>query len=104
MYDAARARGIPPAALTDITDVLLYNPEGSLTETSVYNIAFYRNRKWVTPKANSGCLPGVMRRWLLEQGRIKEMKEPLTKDDLQVDECVLIFNGVRGCRLGRIAD
>jgi 4-amino-4-deoxychorismate lyase len=45
-----------------------------------------------------------MKRWLLEQGRIKEDEEGvLTKDSIQPGEWVLVTNGVIGCRLGRIA-
>lgn len=57
----------------------------------------------MTPPESSGCLPGVLRRWLLEQGRIKEAREGvLTRDSVVDGECVLLMNGVRGCELGRI--
>lgn len=44
-----------------------------------------------------------MRRWLLEKGRVTEaVQRELTRDDLVEGEYVLTFNGVEGCRLGRI--
>jgi len=33
----------------------------------VRNVTFFRHGRWVTPHDSTGCLPGVMRRWLLEQ-------------------------------------
>ncbi|PCH34160.1 hypothetical protein WOLCODRAFT_113269 [Wolfiporia cocos MD-104 SS10] len=106
-YTAARARmSIPPLPAPSNADVLLYNPSGEITETSIRNVAFWRRAppQWVTPHAEVGCLPGVMRRWLLEQGRIVEAQVgELVKDDLVEGEYILTFNGVEGCRIGRIA-
>jgi 4-amino-4-deoxychorismate lyase len=45
-----------------------------------------------------------MRRWLLENGRIQEAEDGLLNKDMVKDgDWVLLFNGVRGCRLGRIS-
>ena len=85
------------------SDVILYNDKGFIMETTIFNVAFYRSSKWVTPSANSGCLPGVMRRWLLQNHRISEDETGcLTKDSIQLGEWVLLFNGVQGCRLGKV--
>ncbi|KAL0068532.1 Aminodeoxychorismate lyase [Marasmius tenuissimus] len=98
-YDAARARaGLQSYA--DPIDVLLYNEEGMITETSITNVAFYRGGGWVTPVSRTGCLEGVMRTWLLERGRIKE--DVVTKESVEDGEEVLVFNGVAGCRRARI--
>lgn len=103
VYNDARARiGLPPGPLAE-SDVLLYNPDNLITETSIFNVAFYRSSFWITPATTTGCLPGVFRRWLLEQGRIREADQhSLTKDSIKDGECVLLFNGAQGCRLGRI--
>jgi branched-subunit amino acid aminotransferase/4-amino-4-deoxychorismate lyase len=69
-------------------------------ETTIFNAAFYRDSQWVTPATTSGCLGGVMRRWLLENGRIRE--EILRKNAISEGEWVLLFNGVQGCRIGRL--
>ncbi|KAJ7459184.1 aminotransferase [Mycena galericulata] len=104
VYNAARARvGLPPLP-TDDADVILYNPQLHVTESSVSNVAFYHADVWVTPPLASGCLPGVLRRWLLQHKRIREAAEgELTKAQLLPGDWVLLFNSVRGCRLGRIA-
>jgi len=107
IYNDARLRAGLLLALDplNLTDVLMYNSEDCITESSIFNVAFYRSPCWMTPSTSTGCLPGVLRRWLLEQGRIHEDKDnQLTKDSIQQGDWVLLFNGVQGCRLGRIAN
>ncbi|KAJ7751214.1 aminotransferase [Mycena maculata] len=105
VYDAARARvRLPPIPSHD-ADVILYNPQLHITESSVSNVAFYRSDVWITPPLASGCLPGVLRRWLLQHKRIREAAEgEITKDQMQPGDWVLLFNSVHGCRLGQIHD
>ncbi|KAI0363147.1 hypothetical protein BV20DRAFT_975993 [Pilatotrama ljubarskyi] len=105
-YNSARDRfNIPPPPTSSQDEVLLYNEKGDIMETSIRNIAFIRRSPpcWVTPSTSSGCLPGVMRRFLLEQGRIAECTEgELTRESIFDGEYVLTFNGVEGCRFGQI--
>ncbi|TBU54922.1 aminotransferase [Dichomitus squalens] len=105
-YNAARSRfGIPPPPSPSSDEVLLFNENDDITETSIRNVAFARRSplRWVTPASSTGCLPGVVRRWLLEHGRIVEANESeLQKDGIVKGEYVLTFNGVEGCRLGQI--
>ncbi|OSD06219.1 hypothetical protein PYCCODRAFT_1475053 [Trametes coccinea BRFM310] len=105
-YTAARNRfSIPPPPTSSLDDVLLYNDDGEITETSIRNVAFARGLppRWLTPPAPTGCLPGVMRRWLLEQGRIVEAgRGELVRDTVVDGEYVLTFNGLEGCRIGRL--
>ncbi|KAJ7170144.1 aminotransferase class IV-domain-containing protein [Mycena filopes] len=104
-YTAARSRvGLPALSTPDI-DVLLFNPAGHITESSVANVAFYHADTWLTPPLATGCLPGVLRRWLLQHKRIREANphEITTKGDCRPGHWVLVFNSVYGCRLGRIA-
>jgi len=102
LYDQARIRvAIPPLSPTE--DVLLFNETNLVMETSIFNVAFHRSSVWLTPAASTGCLPGVLRRWLLTQGRIcEDIEHILTKDGLRDGEWILLFNGVQGCRLGRV--
>ncbi|KAF8971742.1 aminotransferase [Flammula alnicola] len=78
IYEHAKARNERPPPNEAIEDppapaagwdVLLYNRDGEIMETSIFNVAFYRDSEWLTPSSNSGCLPGVMRKWLLDNGR-----------------------------------
>jgi 4-amino-4-deoxychorismate lyase len=106
VYDHARTRNekrLQPGSNWGGSDVLLYNDNGCIMEAIIFNVAFYRSSKWVTPSTNSGCLPGVMRRWLLHNHQISEDESRcLTKDSIQPGEWVLLFNGVQGCRLGKV--
>lgn len=81
---------------------------GIVMETTVRNVAFFRGRKWVTPADGSGCLTGVMRRWLVDSGRIVVDEEDarrkvLWKEKVQDGEMVLVFNAVEGCRLAVVS-
>jgi len=102
-YDLARVRvGIPAAGVEPGTpkDVVLYRPDGQVMETSNRNIAFWREGRWVTPPLQVGCLPGVARRVLVEEGKIVEGETLIT--DLKVGDILLLFNAVEGARLGKI--
>lgn len=102
-YDLAKQRNETILKAGIDSDILLYNQHGEIMETTIFNIAFYRDSKWVTPGLSSGCLPGVMRRWLLEKGRIQDdVNQVLTTETIHDDEWVLMFNGVQGCRLGKL--
>lgn len=109
-YDGARVRvGLQPLGSLDPPandapdDVILYNTRNVVTESSVGNVAFYRNGRWVTPPLAAGCISGVLRRWLIEQHRIFEaVEDELTVNNIKDDDWVLVSNGVVGCKLGRI--
>lgn len=106
-YDAARARAsIPPpsSSISSLspTEILLYTPGPSpsalISEGSLRNVAFYRDNHWTTPPLSTGCLPGTVRRWLVESGRVVE--GPVLRDEVRVGEWVMLCNGVEGCVLG----
>ena len=106
VYDHARTRNekrLQEGSDWSGSDILLYNDNGCIMETTIFNVAFYRSSKWVTPSTNSGCLPGVMRRWLLQSHRIYEDRSScFTRNSIQPGEWVLLFNGVQGCKLGKV--
>ena len=104
-YDAARNRTnlAPLQFATTAEEVLLYNPEGEITESSVSNVALWRDGKWSTPPLQAGCLNGTVRQWLIEHGLVCEAeKAELIKDSLKLGEWILLFNAVSGCRLGKV--
>lgn len=74
-------------------DVLLVNLDGEVTESTIANVIVRIDGAWVTPPLASGCLPGVMRRVLLETGEITEASV-LVSDLDRVEELALI-NSVR---------
>jgi len=88
VYDQARA-GLPPD-----TDAILFNERGEITETTIANIAVFRDGKWITPRLDCGLLPGTMRAQLLEEGKLAEGIIPAT--ELVHGERIRFFNAVRG--------
>lgn len=95
LYDEARARvgcahvSVPPPSTTAVApaaaavspaappgpfDVLLVNAHGELTEAGIANVALDTayGRPWSTPPLSCGLVDGVMRRELLDCGRIVE--------------------------------
>jgi len=102
-YNLARARvGIPAVGVEPGTpkDVMLYRSGGQVMETSIRTIAFWREGRWVTPPLQVGCLPGVARRLLVEEGKIVEGE--IFAVDLKIGEILLLFNAVEGARLGKL--
>lgn len=96
VYDAAR-RSRP-----DGDDVLLWNPRGEVTESTVANVAVRLEGRLFTPPVTCGLLPGTLRAELLACGRLTE--RVITLEDLQRCQGVYLFNSVRGWRRAVIGD
>lgn len=78
------------------TEVLSFNGDGEVTETNLSNLIARFGDRWLTPPVSSGCLPGVYRESMLEQGVIEE--SPLTREDLASADEIAVTNAVRGWR------
>lgn len=74
-------------------DALLMNEQGRLVEGSRSNLAVVLGDRVVTPPESDGCVPGTVRRRLLEQGVIEERS--LVPEDLFAGE-VLLMNSLIG--------
>lgn len=98
-YNDARERaGIKDRK--ELKDVLLYNEHGEITESSVANVAFWRDGIWTSPPDASGGLRGTMRRYLIERGLVRE--GVIRRDDVRVGEWVLLTNGWSVTLLGKV--
>ncbi len=75
-------------------EALLANQHGRLAEGARSNLALVLEGRAVTPPAADGCLPGTVRRRLLEQGLLAERS--LTPADLAEAEEVLLLNSLVG--------
>ncbi|KAI8333440.1 aminotransferase [Chlamydoabsidia padenii] len=96
MYNAARER------VTGVFDVVLWNKDHQVTETSIANLAIGTRTSegrytWKTPSLDCGLLSGVFRQHLLDLGNMVESK--ITTDDLILaqknDDLIVCFNSVR---------
>jgi para-aminobenzoate synthetase/4-amino-4-deoxychorismate lyase len=90
MYDKARA------GMNDNEDVILWNAQGHVTETSRANIVIHSNGKLYTPPVSSGLLPGTLRAELIRKGVIHE--RIITRDDMQNAESIFVINALRKWR------
>ena len=82
-------------------DVILVNKRGEPTESTVANLAVRLDGKWWTPPVETGCLPGVERARLVEQGRLVE--RTITLDELYVADAVALVSSLRGWRAATLA-
>ncbi|KAH7105174.1 aminotransferase [Auriculariales sp. MPI-PUGE-AT-0066] len=99
-YSEARAR----AGIVDFNDrkeVILFNEDGEVAECTLCNVFFWRDGVWVTPTEASGCLPGLARRWMVEQGGAVEAV--IQRDEVRHGELVLLSNALYMLQVGRVS-
>ncbi len=77
-----------------VWDTLLWNERGELTEFLRANLVLDIDGERLTPAAECGLLPGVLRAQLIDEGRIREAI--LTRADLQRATKVWWVNSLRG--------
>ncbi len=99
---ALYAQAFARAAELGYDDVLFLNERGEVTEGAISNIFIEKDGRMFTPPIQSGVLPGVYRRYLLET-RPNAEERVLTLDDLRNADAVFICNAVRGLRRVEIA-
>ena len=80
----------------DADDVVLVNERGEPTETTIANLLARIGGRWWTPPVEVGCLPGVERGRLVEEGAIGE--RVLTLGELVSAEEVAVVSSLRGWR------
>ena len=80
----------------DVDDVILWNEQQQITETTINNIIIKSGERLYTPPIECGVLGGTHRAWLLDRGEVQE--KILTVDDLQQCDEILIVNSVQGIR------
>lgn len=81
------------AAQPDCDDVILWEPHGNVTETTLGNLVVEIDGRKVTPPVECGLLAGTFRDELLERGEIVE--GPITLDAIKAASHVWIINSVR---------
>ncbi len=74
-------------------DVILWNEEGEVTESTIANVVIRVGEDYFTPTINSGLLPGTYRAKLLEEGKIKA--KIITLDELKNADSIHLINSVR---------
>lgn len=87
------ARG--EAARAGCDEAILLNQAGRVAEGAATNLFIVRKGLWLTPPLADGCLPGIMRRRVLDLSGGVEW--PLTPDDLFRCDGVYLTNALLGC-------
>ncbi len=77
-------------------DVILWNPDGEVTESTIANVVVEIGGRKVTPPVRCGLLAGTFRAELLETGQISEAPIPLAQ--LRSAARFWLVNSVRGWR------
>ena len=75
-------------------DVLLYNAENELTESTIANLAVEIDGVLCTPPVDCGLLPGVARAELLARGTLRKQVIPVAR--LRESPRLFLLNSVRG--------
>lgn len=89
-YERARA------SVSDCDDVLLFNENGELTETSIANLFLQLGGDLKTPAVSCGLLAGTFRQEMLDSGQAVEAV--LTREDLAQADRIFVANSLRGLR------
>lgn len=84
----------------DVEDVLMVNERGELTEATMHNVAVQCAGTWITPPLASGCLPGILRQVLIDEGALLE--EVIMVDDLDGADGLGLLSSVRGWKSARL--
>ncbi|MDH3767472.1 MAG: bifunctional anthranilate synthase component I family protein/class IV aminotransferase, partial [Gammaproteobacteria bacterium] len=96
LYHKTTHRDVYDDALRQIPggdDVLLWNEDGLITETSISNVALRRDGHLCTPPVDAGLLAGTYRNWLISNGMASE--RPIHVDELYEGAELVLFNSVR---------
>lgn len=88
VYESAKA-GHP-----DCDDVILWNTQVEVTESTIANVVIRLNGELLTPPVSSGLLPGTFRAHLLDEGIVRE--SIISLDDLKNAEEIFLVNSLRG--------
>lgn len=90
--------GLRIAALSGCDDMLYLNERGEVVETGLANILIENRGNFLTPRLESGCLPGIVRSVLLDW--FKEVREEaLTISDLKGASGLYVISSLREIEL-----
>lgn len=94
MYTAIRMAASVSSAPPTAEEVLLNNEHDQITEASLSTVYFWRAGRWTTPASACGGNLGASRMLALEHDWCVE--GIIRRDDVQLNEVVVLSNGVRG--------
>jgi para-aminobenzoate synthetase/4-amino-4-deoxychorismate lyase len=97
LYHKTTQRTVYEQALQSVgecDDVILWNRDGFITESSTANVVVEVDGEQVTPPVSCGLLGGTFRQWLIQRGEISE--RVVHVDELLKAERFTLINSIRG--------
>jgi len=85
----------------DFDDSILLNTQNELCCGTTFNILLRRNNQWLTPREESGCLPGIMRSKLLD---LKIVQEAYLIPNFYKDDILIAINSLSCRQIKRVND
>lgn len=85
-----------------VDEVLLVNERGELTEATKSNVAVSSGGVWITPPLASGCLPGILRQVLIDEGELTE--EVVMIDDVRSADGIALLSSIYGWQPARLVE
>ena len=82
-------------------DSILLNTSDELCCGSTFNILIKRNKHWITPRKESGCLEGIMVEKAL---KLKIAKEELIFPEFQEDDIIVAINSLSCRQINKVND
>ena len=82
-------------------DSILLNTSGELCCGSSFNLLIKRNKHWITPRKESGCLEGIMVEKAL---KLKIAKEQLIFPEFQEDDIIVAINSLSCRQINKVND
>jgi len=105
LYHKTTRRAVYERALAgagDCDDVLLWNGDGCITESSTANVVVTFDGERFTPPVSAGLLAGTYRRRLIEAGSVRERE--IRINELARADAIALINSVRGEMPARLID
>jgi para-aminobenzoate synthetase/4-amino-4-deoxychorismate lyase len=75
-------------------DVLLWNEDGDITETTIANVIVNMDGELLTPPVDCGLLGGTYRDYMLSAGQVKERRIKVSEINSSTE--IMLINSVRG--------
>ena len=86
----------------DADDVLLWNEDGYITETTIANVIVKIDGELFTPPVDCGLLGGTYREFMLNSGQVKERNIKVSEVPPTTE--IILVNSVRGAYTGHISE
>ena len=94
IYDEAKA------SRQDTDDVILFNRDGLVTESTIANIVVRMDDRLLTPKISAGLLAGTFREELVVRGEI--IPADITVEMLEQADEIFLVNSLRKWRIAKL--